>query len=266
MRYLVDDLGVQAYGDQWMSPGYGRNPLNGHEVALLPLGVGGFVVADPLDRTSIHVRPGVYMPNGSWDAVAQAPDGRIYLTGVFCKNVPLFVWNWEGRQADVVAELPGMSFFSMDLAPNGCVYLPEYGQNTLIRFNPDRKQVESCAKFHAFCTNIRNVFCGTDGWVYLMGIDYSKGEKFLVIAYNPDSNRSIAVAAPPESTTASPVAWGSLAKDADGRVLVAQSRWGRTHWLELRCGALHDTEQAAIRLTPDNRPLAFRDGSYIVTV
>lgn len=95
MRYGAEDLGPQAFGDLWMSPRYGRNPANGHEVGLLPLSVGGFMVVDPADRTSLHVRPALTVRNGSWDAVGQAPDGRIYLTGVFIKRetLPLFCWN-----------------------------------------------------------------------------------------------------------------------------------------------------------------------------
>lgn len=265
MKYQVEDLGPQAFGDSCMVPRRGRNPRNGHEVALIPLSVGGFLVADPIDRTSLHVRPERCIPNGSWDAVGQAPDGRVYLTGVFRTRLPLFCWNWEGCQARVVAELPGMSFFSLDVALDGRVYLPEYGQNALLRFDPRSGRVESLGDFNSFGTNVHDAYCGPDGWVYLVVYDYVRNRQSLV-AYDPRADRKGLVTSPDAAADAWPVAWAGTIRDADGRVLVPQNRWGRRHWLQAREGALREIDQGDVRLNPHHQPLAFRDGSYVSAI
>ena len=54
MKYEIEDLGVQAYGDLWMSARHGRNPKNGHEIGILPMSLGGFMVMFAYNLASEH--------------------------------------------------------------------------------------------------------------------------------------------------------------------------------------------------------------------
>ncbi|MBI2438566.1 MAG: hypothetical protein HYV36_07135, partial [Lentisphaerae bacterium] len=264
-QYQVEDLGVQARSDMWMQFVLGRDPRTGAEVMLGSLSLGGFMLIDPAAQTSCQVLPGRYVPNGGWWAIGQAPDGTIYQTGVFARKPPspLLRWKGQGESSEVAAELPGVSFFSLDVAPDGIVYLPEYGQNILYAFHPDSGKVENMGDYSHFGSHIRNVYCARDGWVYVIATDYKRS---VVVALDPKTKgkKDLAEWA---GKSAAGLSLTGITKDASGHVLVPQKRWGLEHWFELVGGKPTPIDPREVRLVKTEAgysPLAFSDGSYIL--
>ncbi|MBI2441663.1 MAG: hypothetical protein HYV35_09865 [Lentisphaerae bacterium] len=264
-KYQVDDLGVQARSDMWMLFRPGKDPRTGAEVVLGSLSLGGFMLIDPAAQTNFQVLPGRRIPNGGWWPVGQAPDGAIYQTGVFaCKPpVPLLRWKGQGNHSEVAADLPGNSFFGLDISPDGVVYLPDSGQNVLYAFHPDTGQVENLGDFFRFGTHVRNVFCARDGWVYVFATDYKCS---VVVALDPKTKEKKDLAELAGKSAAG-LSLTGITKDAAGHVLVPQRRWGLDHWFELLGGKPTPIDPMKIRLARTETgysPLAFSDGSYVL--
>lgn len=262
-KTVIEDLGVQARDGLWMKWIHGQHPKTGAELAIGSLAGGGFVVVDPAARTSFVVRPEISCETG-W-AIGQAPDGRIYQAGVHGGRgrFPLLCWNWEGDVARVVADRTFKSVFTLDVAPDGRVYMPEYTGNVMYRYDPATSQIESLGSYADFGAHIRNVACAPDGWVYVNATDY---KTTCLVGLDPRTGaRSKVSLIPPEFA-----GWAgdpTPHRDANGRVLVALRRWGRACWVELRGGATHAIDQKDVAFVQGDgggaSPLAFRDGSYI---
>ena len=213
-KYQLEDLGVVAQGDVWMNWRHARHPHNGTEWALGSLSRGGFGVIDPKTQTFIQVRPEHPFTCG-W-AVGQAPNGDIYQCD-YCG--PLYVWDWKGRQSKIACDHRFQSMFTLDVGPDGCVYLPDYTPNIMHRFNPATGRMENLGDFNALGQHIRNVFCARDGWVYVNCYSYDPtgGGGVANLAFNPRTGEKYDLKE-----------GGGLTKDADGHVVISLNRWGRT--------------------------------------
>lgn len=257
-HHQIEDLGEPASGDTWMNWRFARHPTTGAELALGSLSRGGFVVIDPVRQTAIQVRPEQPFVCG-W-AVGQAPNGDIYQCDY---GGPLCVWDWKNPRARTVADHPMQAVFTLDVAADGRVYLPNYSSNTLWRFTPSTGKIESLGDFHAFGGHIRNVFCAHDGWVYLTCTSYSReqGEAKGIVAFDPQTGEKSCVKAAGHRPTHGP--WNGLTKDAAGHVLMSSDLWGRVGWHELIGGCAQAIDPQQVRITQGNLPLAFTDGSYI---
>lgn len=260
-KYQVEDLGPQAHWDTWLGFRLGRNPKTGAEVAICALSRGGFMVIDPKTKQTLQAVTGRFILNGGWWAVGQAPDGGIYQAGVFAgkQPAPLLRWDWDGPASKVVAELPGKSFFMLDVAPDGRVYLPDASQNVMYRYDPQTAKVESLGDYAAFGAHIRNVYCAKDGWVYVTCTDY---RKTVIVGLDPRTGEKSAI-----DVGGGGEPWArptqDLAKDAAGHVLTSRLRWGQRHWLELAGGRIAPIDPYEVRLANGVAPLAFSDGGYI---
>ncbi len=267
--WRVDDLGVQAYGDLWLNPRHGIRPHDGAEVAICSLSRGGFMVIDPKARTGIQVKRSVERGEG-W-AIGQGGDGVIWQTGFGARDqVPLLRWGWDSETSEVVRELPGKSYFTLDVGPDGAVYLPDYTSNTLHRYDPASDEVVSLGRFDEFGKHIRTIYAAVDGWLYVTAVD---GLQAKVVAVNPATGMRQAL----EAMMDGPRHWqyGQLLKDGLGRVLIGSKRWGREFWHELKEGrimpdpvplpqlAATAIRQAATPPSTVTSPLAFRDGTSI---
>ncbi|MBI2438645.1 MAG: hypothetical protein HYV36_07530 [Lentisphaerae bacterium] len=254
--YRLEDLGVAAYGDSgWMNSRHARHPETGAELALGSLSRGGFMVIDPARQWARQVCPERPFECG-W-AVGQAPNGDIYQCD-HSDSGPLVGWDWKGERARVLCEAPALAHvFTLDVAPDGRVYLPAYTSNTLQRFDPATGRLENLGDFNALTQHIRNVFCAADGWVYVNGYSYDavKGNATVVIAFDPRTNERRAIAA-----------GAGLTRDAADHVLVSSQRWGRTIWDELVGGQTRPIAPRDVALTADDLPFAFRDGSHIKAI
>lgn len=232
---------------------HARHPQTGAELALGSLSRGGFVVIDPARQWARQVRSERPFVCG-W-AVGQAPNGDIYQCDY---DGPLVVWDWKGERSRMVCEAPALTtIFTLDIAPDGRVYLPAYTPNTLQRFDPATGRIEDLGDFNTLTQHIRNVFCAADGRVYLTGCSYDavKGNATAIIAFDPRTNERRAIAS-----------GADLTQDAAGHVLVSSQRWGRTIWNELLGGEEQPIAPRDIALTADNLLLAFRDGSHIKAI
>lgn len=247
MAYVIDDLGIVARGNAWMSWKYAKHPKTGEEFALAGMSKAGFLLINPKTRKSIHV--GNSQPDSECWAVAQAPGGAIY-AGLYGSGEVLR-WDWEGDTAEVVGKIPGTSLFGLDAAADGRVYLPDYGRNRLMRYDHSTRRIENCGDFNDMGEHIHNVYCGPDGLVY--GLCYTYGAPTVVAAFDPATGRKRKVSPPA----------GAIKKDAGGRLLSTFSRYGRTHYAELVNGELRPIAQDQVRLGPGGLPLAFEDGSYL---
>lgn len=265
MTYDVDDLGEQAFWDVWLGFRMGRDPRTGKEAVLASLSLGGFMLIDPADQTSFQVMTGRHVPNGGWWAIGQAPDGTIYQTGVLARKppIPLFRWKGQGDRSEVAAELPGVSFFTLDVGPDGTVYLPEYGQNVMYAFHPDTGTVENLGDYARFGAHIRNVFCAKDGWVYVTCTDYTKS---TIVGMDPRTREKKDMGESPGKSGPWPQCLGDICKDAEGHVLIPQKRWGQHLWFELEGGKPVPIDPMSVRLAHTDTgfsSLAFSDGRYV---
>ncbi len=267
MAVKIEDLGVQAKGALWMRWIHGRHPTTGAELAIGALAAGGFVVVDPAARTALVVRPEITAETG-W-AIGQAPDGKIYQAGVHTgrKRAPLLCWDWVGDEARVVADRTFRSVFSLDVAPDGGVYMPEYGGNAMYRYDPRTARIDKLGTYAAFGAHVRNVICAADGWVYATCTDFKSS---CLVGIDPSTGAMTNIdLVPPgyEGWTADPA---GLCKDACGHALIALNRWGRCCWIELVGGTACWIDQKDIALVRSEQgaywPLAFRDGSAIVAI
>ena len=258
----IEDLGVQARDGLWMRWIHGRHPQTGAELAIGTLAGGGFTVVDPAARSSFVVPP--ESPCETMWAIGQGPDGSIYQAGVHSGKgpCPLLRWNWGGDVAKVVAERPCRSNFTLDVAPDGRVYLPDYS-SAVFRYDPRTNAIENLGAVGGAGVHPRDVACAADGWVYVTANDYKQA---AVVALDPRSGAFVPVALVPPGY-AGWTAEATLHKDATGRVLVPLRRWGRCCWAELWGGAARAIEQKDVALVQTDgaggSPLAFRDGSYL---
>lgn len=266
--YLLEDLGVQAHGDVWIKLLHGRNPRTGAEVVIASLARGGFMVIDPREERGIQVRPppawhAARAGTEVW-AIGQAPDGAIYVATSYSRGGAdaLLRWNWEGTTLEVVVDLPFPNFLSLDVAPDGRVYLSEYSKNVLYRFTPATGALEDLGGFPGIEGHVSNVCCARDGWVYVAVTDYKKTR---CLAISPSDGKHFAI----ESVNSAPL------KDGAGHVLISRSQWGGSVWSELVGGRTVPIDGARVQLTKTEfckgpagkteniTPLAFADGGYI---
>lgn len=268
MKYTIEDLGVAAHGDLWANWRFARHPQTGQEFAVGALTRGGFVLINPATRASTQVRPP--RPTFSGEGVAQAPvslGGAIYQCDYGPPNPRPFLmaWDWEGKASREVMEVPVTSVMTIDAGIDGGVYLPDYSVNTMYRVDPKGPAIKSLGDFKPFGQFIRNVFCGLDRLVYVTSNVYDDvhGITSVVVALNPATGATFAIEA---GSLAGAIAWGSLTKDAAGRVLVPSHHWGRAIWHELVDGKLRDVDQKSLRITAGGSPLSFSDGSAITQV
>jgi streptogramin lyase len=234
-------------------------PGTGRQLALGLPQHGGFVLVDPADRSCRIVGQEKTLPN-AW-AVTQAPDGTIYTAGVASGGFAarILQWDWKTPVSTVAAETPQCAtLFTIAAAPDNRLYLPDYKTNTLHRFDPATRQVERLTDFKPFGEHIREIACAPDGLVYVTCTDY---HRYVIVCYDPATGRSFLVA-DPEGTRIQP---RSPVTDSNGRVLVSQQYWGRSVWRELVGGKPVAVDPVAVALNANNEPLAFRDGSYLVT-
>jgi len=261
MKFTLEDLGPAAYGDLCMLARHGRDPRSGREVALVSLSRGGFIAIDPHSRTATQVR--APKPFTEWWAVAQAPDGSVYQLEYNGGAAPtvLVRWNWKGDVSEIVARVPGKSFFTIDVSPDGCVYMPEYSQNVMHRFDPAGGEVADLGDYSEFGDHIRNVVCGDDGLVYTTCTDYKTTR---VAVLDPKSGRKFPL--DDGDAAGSRLEYGGLTKDAAGHVLVPSDRWGRKYWHEAAGGRLRDIDQKDVMIAAGGKSLAFSDGGYISAI
>lgn len=262
MANPVEEVGVAAYGDCLIYPRPGRDPRTGREIAIHSLSRGGFLVVDPFTRSAIQVE-GERPFHCGW-AVAQAPDGTIYQCDYGKPDRKLCAWRWDGPTARVVAEPDVLAVFTIDVAPDGRVYIPDYTRNQLHRFDPKTRQVELLGGFKEFTEHIRDVACGRDGLVYLVGYSYVpvNGSNHALIAFDPATGKRWSV----ETDAVAPgltVSRGPIVKDADGHVLVDAKRWGNALRMELVNGRAQPIDPTTARVNEKGQPLAFAGGDMI---
>lgn len=272
MKAVIDDLGVQAYGDTWLHFRHAAHPKTGAELVLGSLSLGGFMLIDPAAESGIQARMGHSSPG--W-GIAQAPDGSIWQCAYGGRDgtAPLCSWNWEGAESKPRVDLPGQGYFSIDVAPDGRVYAPHYSGNTLYRYDPASNKLENLGAFGEFGEHIRDVCCAQDGWVYVTATDYTRS---CIVALDPISGRRVRLA--PADDGASKGKYGTMLRAGDGKILVCETKWGRECWHECVGGKTHPLPPSEARLavtaisygaswTSNNTtPLAFSDGSYIKAV
>lgn len=263
MTAAIENLGVQARDGQWMKWIRGRHPRTGAEVAIGSLAAGGFVVVDPAARTSLIVRPETGCET-AW-AIGQAPDGSIYQAGVHSGKAPspLLRWDWTGDTARVAATRTFKSVFTLDIAPDGRVYMPDHTENALYRYDPAAGRIDRVATFAEFGKHVRNLACGSDGWVYVNATDF---HTTCIVGLDPATGTRSKINLLPaghEGWRADP----EIHRDAAGHVLVPLRRWGRTLWAELAGGAARAIDQRHVALAGADAgavsPLVFSDGSHI---
>jgi streptogramin lyase len=260
MNIRVESLGVMSRANQWTRWMTVTEPGTGRQLALGLPQHGGFVLLDPATRVSRIVGQERKLPN-AW-AVAQAPDGTIYTAGVASNTSGAFIlqWDWKSPVSTVAAEkLPCLHLFTIDAAPDGRVYLPNYKTNTLFRYDPATRQVEAVCDFNALGEHSRNIACASDGFVYATCTDY---KRTVVAGYDPAAKRVFLVTDPKGVR----LQGESLVRDSNGRVLVVQKHWGRAVWVELKGGMPEPLDPALVGLNAKNEPLAFRDGGYVSQV
>ena len=257
MEFQLEDLGIATYGDCWLTFRYARHPKTGADLALCSLSKGGFMLVDPRAQNATQVLPGRLFDTG-W-GICQAPDGSIY-QAFYDKHSWLVRWNWEGTTAKRVAELPFTTCFSLDIAPDGRVYMPDYHENVMFCYDPLSGKVSDFGSFSQFGDHIQMVSCGRDGLVYVSSITYSRGS--FAVALRPQTGEKFLVDAPAGQD---PRDWhaSEVRKDAAGHVLAPLRRWGREVWYELVDGKPVEIDQKQVRLASGGLPLAFEDGSYV---
>ena len=261
MTATLEDLGTPGRGDCWMTFRHGKNPITGEEVILGSLSRGGFVVIDPRKQTSLQVRNDT--PFGCAWAIAQSPKtGDIYHADYGTPIFKLCVWDWKSALSKTVATPKLKSCFTIYVAPDGRVYIPDYSLNSMHRYDPATGTSESLGDFNDVCKYVRNVVCARDGMVYLTAHTYvdGVGVDVKLLAIDPTTNKRHVVEAPTGSNLK--WHWGSVVKDATGSVFISAQRFGRTTWFELVGGSPRVTPQENIRLC-EMGALAFSDGSYV---
>lgn len=256
MAFTLENLGTPAHDDLWMTFRPGRDPRSGAEVVLGSLSRGGFVVIDPREKTSVQVRS--ERTFGCAWSIAQAPNGDVYQADYGTPDPKIVVWDWKAATSRIVALHPINGIFTIDVAPDGKIYLPAYTTNTMHRFDPATGKFDDFGKYDQFNQYIRNVYCGADGIVYVTSISYSTGT--IVVALDPATGRKWRVE-PPAGTPAN--GFRQLLKDGSGRVLMGYAKWGRVIWFELIGGEARAVAPELPRLTAHHSPLAFSDGGYI---
>lgn len=230
MKYHIEDLGQPAHGDVYRAWRYGRHPQSGAPLAIGSLAKGGFVVVDPQAMTAFQVLAPKTLDVG-W-AVGQAPNGDIYQAETGRPGNSLYVWDWKGRQSRAVATLPGGWSFTLDVAPDGRVYLPDYQKNRMYRYDPATQQIEDLGDYNAFGQHIRNVYCGRDGLVYVGAITYGGVKNgSVVVSLDPQTGEKKVVDNLDESTQSH--SSGGIAEDAQGRVSVPVGRGVETQRHEI---------------------------------
>jgi streptogramin lyase len=260
MSVRVESVGVMSRANQWTRWQTVVEPGTGKQWALGLPQHGGFVLVDPVARTSRIVGETISIPN-AW-AVAQAPDGTIYTAGVVSSaaEARLLQWDWKGPVSTVAAETPQCPhLFTIDAAPDGRVYLPNYKTNELHRFDPVTRQVERLCDFNGYGEHIRNIACAPDGFVYITCTDY---KNTFIVGYDPAAGRAFRVTDPAGYR----IHADSLVRDSNGRVLVSQRHWGRAVWHELKGGRPESIDAALVALNDKNQPLAFQDGGYLTNI
>jgi streptogramin lyase len=225
MTYRVADLGVPAHGDLWLNLRLARRPGDGAPLLLGSLSLGGFVLVDLPGGTSRQVLPPPGAAQAGW-AIGQAPDGTIYQAGVVSRRpAQLWCWRGQGERSELVGDLPGSTCFTLDVAPDGRVYLPDYQSGALHRYDPASGQVTEVLRVPWPDHHPRIVACAADGWVYLT---LAVGGTTKLLAWRPGLAAPLLL--PPPSAGGQPV----LLKDALGRVLTRAG--AGTPWQELRAG------------------------------
>ncbi|MCX5661713.1 MAG: WD40 repeat domain-containing protein [Planctomycetota bacterium] len=256
MPYVLENLGSPAQDDLWMTFRPGRDPRTGAEVVLGSLSRGGFVVIDPRAKTSVQI-PSERGFGCAW-AIAQAPNGDVWQADYGTPDPKLCVWDWKSARSRIVAKHPINGVFTIDVAPDGKVYLPAYTTNTMHRYDPVTGKFDDFGKYDEFNPHIRNVYCGGDGIVYVTSISYSTGT--CVVALDPATGRKWRVNPPPGVPADS---FRLLFKDGSGQVLVGFAKWGRVLWSELVNGEPRPIASESVRITSNSSSLAFSDGGYI---
>ena len=265
MAYVIEDMGTPALGDCWLAFRHGRNPLTGAEVVLGSLSRGGFAAIDPKTRSFVQIQSG--RPFACAWAVAQGVDGLVYQADSGMRGVQLCVWDWKSPSSRVVADPPAKALFTIDVAPDGCVYMPDYTGNVMYRYEPAGGKIDSCGSYGEFGQHIRNVFCGRNGIVYVTSLTYNHPTK--IVALDPATGRKWVVNAPAAGLPGgvdSPIALhlsGELIKDCERRVLAPARQWGRSVYFELVGGEARPLPQESLRVTAAGSPLVFMDGGYI---
>src|SRR5262249_9033923 len=96
--------------------------------------------------------------------------------------------------ARIACDRKFQSVFTIDVAPDGRVYIPEYSPNLLNRFDPATGKLESLGDLHEFGQHVRDVTCGADGLVYLTCYSYDPtGTKTTVVQFEPRTNEKRSV-------------------------------------------------------------------------
>ncbi len=165
MKAVIEDFGVQARSDTWLTPRHGRNPKTGVEVGIVSLYMGGFMVIDPKEKCGTQVRPPrawqeARVGTEAW-AIGQAPDGTVYVATSYSRGGKdaVLAWNWEGTILEKVFELPSEYFLSLDVASDGRIYLAEYVENVLFRYDPSNGKWDELGSFGEYGGHVRNPYC-----------------------------------------------------------------------------------------------------------
>lgn len=261
MNATIEDLGVQAKSDIWLGIRLGVNPKTGNEVMLGGLSRGGFMVIDPKEESAIQVG---FEPRSEGWGIAQAPDGSVWICGYGASGHPacLCRWNWEGTEAEHMVELSGDGYFMIDVAPDGCVYVPHCRTGILRRYNPSTGVLDDLGEFTEFGKTVRDVCCGDDGWVYVMATDYHAP---CIAAVNPESGDRHLLKG----------GFTGIVKAGDGKTLATRSENGETVYAECVDGKAVPIGLDEVRLVRTDvcfsdtgkhasmTPLAFSDGGRI---
>lgn len=262
MHFEMEDLGVQAYGDIWLAWRYAKHPETRADLALGALSRGGFMLIDPLTRECTQVRP--ERPVSAGWAVGQGPGGEIYYSGMprdepGAKNT-VFRWDWQGQVARPWGETPGGMVFTLDIAPDGAVYIPAHQTNRLYRLDADGK-AEEVACFDEFGEHGRNVCCAADGRVYVTCLTY--GDDPRIVVFDPESGE-VSEVETGAAEGAGKWHFTAIAKNADGEAFAGRTLWdGSTFWYKLGDGRPTPIDQRQTGLTQHGQPLVFGDGSRI---
>lgn len=254
--YRIEDLGQPAHGDVYRTWRLGRHPQSGAPLAIGALAKGGFVIVDLAARKAWQVHAPKTLDVG-W-AIGQAPNGAIYQAETGKPGNKLYRWDWQSEESHEVATLPGGWSFTLDVAADGRVYLPDYLNNHLYRYEPVAHQVEDLGDFAAFGQHIRNVHCGTDGLAYMNSVTYGGqgNNRSCIVAFDPKSGEGTVVSS--FGGDAAPSSRGFTQDDA-GRVLVTLGE-GRRH--EIVHARLQAQALPALQKVPDAK-LHWSNGAYL---
>jgi hypothetical protein len=254
MNVRIEDLGVQATENVYNIAALATDPATEREVAVVCNFVGGgFTVFDLIARTARDIGPGCAAT--CVRNIAVGPDGAIYQRNA----TSLCRWDWDGDEMTVLADLPYTMTFTIDVAPDGRVFLPVYGDNMMASYDPATGTSADHGDYHAFGLHIRNVVCGRDGLVYVTCSDH---HTFSVVALDPQTGDKHVVAHPDRPGAS----FGMVYKDGRGRVIVPLHKWGRKYHYELVGGKAVGVDQHDVMMAEDrveSSHVAFSDGSYM---